>query len=154
MRCAGPALTGRAFCLIAIAAHDALARNGQCDRVGGAGASDSAGRGQWADPTGQLRVAHGPFYRDCAKLLPDAALERRTAHIEREMKSFSRLVHEADHLGQIVVDDGLVRDELGLEKTGGEVCLQFAWSTPMRMAQTPLTLRATSTWPKAHSPVA
>ena len=72
---------------IAIAADDAVARNGQCDRVGGAGASDRTGRGEGADPTGQLHVGHRPADRDRAKLLPDAALERRPAHIEREMKS-------------------------------------------------------------------
>jgi hypothetical protein len=34
-------------------------------------------------------------------------------------------VHEADHLRQVIVDDGLVRDERGLGKTAGEVRLQL-----------------------------
>jgi hypothetical protein len=41
------------------------------------------------------------------------------------MKSFGRLVHEADHLCQIIVDDGFVRDERGSGKTSGEVGLQL-----------------------------
>jgi hypothetical protein len=50
------------------------------------------------------------------------------------------------------VDDGLVRDECGSGKTGGELPLQLV--VVGTMAQTPLTLRATNTRPKAHSPVA
>jgi hypothetical protein len=52
------------------------------------------------------------------KLFPDAALEQRTAH---EIESPSGLVHDADDLHQIVVDDVLARDELGVGKTGGEI---------------------------------
>jgi hypothetical protein len=54
------------------------------------------------------------------------SLKLRAAHIEHEMKSFGGPVHEADHLHQIIVDDGLVRDERGLGKAGGEVRLQLA----------------------------
>jgi hypothetical protein len=41
------------------------------------------------------------------------------------MKSFGGPVREADHLRQIIVDDGLVRDEHGSGKAGGEVRLQL-----------------------------
>ena len=102
-----------------------MARNGQCDRIGSAGASDHTGRGQGADPTGQLHVGHRPSDRDRAKLLPDAAVKRSPAHVEREMKSLGGLVHEADHPRQVSVDDGLIGDERGLGKTGGEVGAQL-----------------------------
>ncbi len=41
------------------------------------------------------------------------------------MKFRGGVVHEADHLRQVIVDDGLVRDERGLGKTGGEVRLHL-----------------------------
>ena len=41
------------------------------------------------------------------------------------MKSRGGVVHEADHLRQIVVDDGRVRDKRGLGKTGGEIRLKL-----------------------------
>src|SRR5215467_11774590 len=110
---------------IAIGADDAVARNGECDRISGAGASDRAGRGRVADPTGEFHVGHRPSDTDRAKLLPDAALKRRPAHIEHELKSLGGPVHEAYHLRQIIMDDGLVRKERGLGKAGGEVRLQL-----------------------------
>jgi len=48
---------------------------------------------------------------DLAQFLPRAALERSPPHIEREMKTLDRSLHDADHLGQVIVDDGFVRDE-------------------------------------------
>jgi hypothetical protein len=73
-----------------------------------------------------IHVGHRPSDGDRAKLLPDAAVKRRPAHVEREMKSLGGLVHEADHLRQVIVDDGRVGDERGLGKTGGEVGAQLA----------------------------
>jgi hypothetical protein len=66
---------------VAIGADDSVARNGQCNRAGGAGTSDHTDRGQWADPTGQSHVGNRPSDGDRAHLLPDAALKRRPAHI-------------------------------------------------------------------------
>src|SRR5262249_57301025 len=86
---------------IAIVAYDAVARNGQCDRIGGAGASDGTGRRRRADPTGQLHVSHCPSERDRAKLLPDAALERRPEQIEWEIKPFRGPVPPNEHLRPI-----------------------------------------------------
>jgi hypothetical protein len=70
-------------------------------------------------------AAHCPSDRDRAKLLPYAALKRRPAHVECEIKSLGWLVHETDHLRQVIVDDGLVRDECGSGKTGGELPLRL-----------------------------
>src|SRR5260370_37226274 len=74
---------------------------------------------------GELGVGHRGPDRDRAKRLPDAALERRPAQVERETETFARPVHEADHLRQMVVDVGLVYGELALRKTGREIRFQF-----------------------------
>ncbi len=113
------------ICQTAVGADDTVARNGQCDRIGGACAGDRAGRAEGTDPLGKLGVGHRPSHRNRAELLPDAALECRPAHVEEKVKSFARLVHEADHLRQIIVEHGFVCGELGLGKAAGKVRLQF-----------------------------
>src|SRR5258708_35591285 len=70
-------------CQIAIGAGDAVARNGQSDRIGGAGASDHTGRGRGADPKGEPHVGNRPSTLERATLPPDTALTRSPAHLAR-----------------------------------------------------------------------
>jgi hypothetical protein len=70
------------------------------------------------------------------------------------MKPLGGLVHEADQLRQVIVDDGLVPGARGLRKTGGEVGLQLVVVGTDQNGADAMTLRATNTRPKAHSPIA
>src|SRR5215471_7354315 len=79
-----PAVAGQ----ISIAAHHAVARDGQCDWIGGASPSHRARRRKGTDPAGQLHVGHRPSGGNGPKFLPDAALERSPTHIEREIEPF------------------------------------------------------------------
>src|SRR5262245_41297138 len=102
----------------------------------------------------QLHVGHRSSDGDRAKLLPDAAVKRGPAHIEREMKSRGGVVHEADHLRQVTVDERLVRDERGLGKTGGEVRYQLIVVRTDQRDADAIDTKGANTRPKAHSPVA
>src|SRR5262245_39191611 len=79
---------------VAIAPHDAVAGNGERDRIGRARGSDRTDRIQGADPAGEFGVGHRGSDWDRTKLFPDAPLERRSAQIERQLKSFAGPVYE------------------------------------------------------------
>ena len=76
-----PAVPGQ----VAVLADDAMARDDDGDRVGGAGAGDGANGSGLADGAGDLGVRARGAVGDAAKFVPDAALERGGLHVERQV---------------------------------------------------------------------
>src|SRR5260221_14575094 len=71
----------------AVVAHDAVAGNGDGDRVGGAGVRHRAHGFRRADALRDLRVARRRAGRDLAQRLPDALLKGGAAHVERQVEA-------------------------------------------------------------------
>src|ERR1041384_3864659 len=78
-----PAVTGKR----AVVAHDAVAGNGDRDRVRGAGVRYRTHRFRHADPLRDLRVGRGRPGRNLAQRLPHALLKGGAAHVEREIEA-------------------------------------------------------------------
>src|SRR5258707_7780949 len=82
----------------AVVAHDAVAGNGDGDRVGGAGVRYRAHGFRHADALRDLRVGHRRPRRNLAQRLPDALLKGGAAHVERQVEAEGRRFAEAPPL--------------------------------------------------------
>ena len=99
-----PAVAGE----VAVGADDAVARDGDGERVGGAGPGDGADGARVADAAGDFGVAGGLAEGDLGERVPDALLEGGAADVEREVQADSRIFDEADDFcdGQLEVAVG------------------------------------------------
>src|SRR5258706_226695 len=79
----------------AVVAHDAVAGNGDRDRVGGAGVRHRAHGFRHADALRDLRVGRSRAGRDLAQRLPDALLKGGSAHVERQIETQGRRLDQA-----------------------------------------------------------
>ena len=80
-------------------AHDAVARDRHRVGVGRAGSGDGAHRSRRTDLLGDARVRLRLAGRDLAQRQPDALLEGRAAHVERQGEAVGRRLDQPDHLG-------------------------------------------------------
>lgn len=104
-----PAVTGQG----AIGTHHPMAGNGDRQRVGGTGLRHRP-RGLWsADALGNLGVAGRGAWGNLPKRLPDALLEGRAAHIERQLKTQARCFRETDYLGHDLLEIGVTAVQRG-----------------------------------------
>ena len=108
-----------------------------------------------ADARGDLGVARGRSGRNLAQRLPDALLERRAAHVERQVEAERRRLDEADHLGDQSARTRRRRRRASRAGSGpGGRARARPGSSPSRIAHTPLALCATRIDPSEHSPTA
>ena len=80
-----------------VGAHHPVAGDRHRQRVGRAGAGDRAHRPWLADFPGDVGVGHRLPRRDFAQSPPDALLEGRAAHVERQIEPDPGRLDEADH---------------------------------------------------------
>src|SRR5262245_18202811 len=66
--------------------HDAVARDGERDRIGGTRTSDGAHRLRTADRRGDLAIGPRLAVRNLRERLPHLPLERRGLHVERQIQ--------------------------------------------------------------------
>jgi hypothetical protein len=74
-----------------------MARNGELERVLGAGVADGPHRSWGANRAGDLKEGRRPPERDFAYGFPHSALEIRAPDIQRKHKVFARVLNKADH---------------------------------------------------------
>ena len=100
----------------AVAAHDAMAGNGNRDGVRRAGARHRAHRLRRADPVGDLRISDGRAGRNFLQGLPDALLEGRAADVERQVDAARRRLDETHDPRDQLLEGGIAADELRLRE--------------------------------------
>src|SRR5690606_21220221 len=106
----------------AVAAHRAVAGDGDGELVGGAGAGDRAYRARLADAPRDLRVGRLAAGRDLAQRAPHPFLEGGAAHVQRQVEADARRFDEADHGGDHALVVRVAAHQFGL----GEAVLQVA----------------------------
>lgn len=99
-----------------------MAGNGHGNGVRRAGLRHGAHGLGSTDAPGDLRVARGRARRDFAQRTPDAFLERRSLHIQRQVQADRWRFDQPHHLGDPVFEFTVAPDDLGL----GELVLQVA----------------------------
>src|SRR5215470_7498081 len=82
---------------IAISPDHAVTRNCECDRIRCACVCNNAS-GQGTNPAAEFQIAHRLSDGDRAHLLPHATLNRRPAHIKRELEPHGRIFDKPDDL--------------------------------------------------------
>src|SRR5260221_3094349 len=97
----------------------------QCDGVLRAGLSDRSQRLRAAHAAGELRIGHGFSEGNRAKRIPDAALERRAANVEVEVKSIAWRGDELHDPGQLITERAVVQDNPAVRETRGQILFQF-----------------------------
>jgi hypothetical protein len=85
-------------------------------KVAGAGASHRASSPGLADAPHDFGVARGPARGDRLQRLPDATLEDRSLHVQRQFKYALRLLDISDHPGDPAPEFGVGRLELRLRE--------------------------------------
>ena len=135
---------------IAVFAHDAMAGDGEGDAVGGARLGDGAGRRWLADGAGDLAIGARAAVRDGAQCLPDAPLEGRRLHIQRQIEVRLLAVQMADDRRNGGIEAGGIPRDRG----GGIFLLQRGREGVVRvtkvMAQMPRSVAATSRSPSGQ----
>src|SRR5262249_39306588 len=101
-----PAIAGER----AVIPHDAVAGNSHRYCVGAAGLGHGAHSPGLADTASDLGIARCLADRDLAQHLPDALLEGRATHVERQVEADPRRLYEADHPGNELLEFAIIAD--------------------------------------------
>ena len=132
-----------------------MAGDGDRERVGGAGLRHRARRLRRADRAGDFGVGRGRARRDGAQRLPDPLLERGAADVERQVEALARRLDQADDSRHHALERGVAADRARRAESGPASSRASAsGSSPSMIAQTPLSVAATSIAPSEPWPTA
>jgi hypothetical protein len=98
-----------------------MAGNHHRDGVRSAGPCHRANRLRRPDPLGDVRVARRRTRGDLPQRLPDALLEGGAAHVEGKVEAERRRFHEADDLGDQLLEPRVAADQPCVRKAVLEV---------------------------------
>jgi len=102
-----------------------MARDRYRQHVGGARLGHGLDRLRRADAVGDIGIAHRLAGRNLPECLPDALLERGSSHIEWQVESQSRRLHEAHHLGHKLLELGVAANQIGSRETVLQIARQL-----------------------------
>jgi hypothetical protein len=108
----------------AVLLHHPVAGNRHREGIGSARFRHFPGRARRTDPLCDFGIAGRPANGNVAQRMPDPLLERRAAHIERQIDSLSRRFDEVDDLGRQPLERLIGADPPRLRKAILEVAKQ------------------------------